>query len=200
MLYTSIEKLKAQLGIPESDTTRDAQLTAALRAVCEAIDNATGRSFAPATGVATIRTVRARVQHTDEGQVLLVDDIGSAIGLTAQAGRAGGSFSPVTGALELYPLEDVERGWAATGVLLSGGTWPTGPGARIQMGGDWGWPATPAVVEQASLLQGSRIFKRKDSPEGILGSAEWGALRVSRVDPDVEAMLAPLRREIALVG
>jgi hypothetical protein len=37
-----------------------------------------------------------------------------------------------------------------------------------------------------------RLYKRKDSPEGVLGTAEWGGpVRLSRVDPDVAALLTP---------
>lgn len=202
MAYTTLDKLKGQLGITPSDVTRDTLLTDALDAVSEAIDNMSERSFTAATGVATTRTfqTRGRTQTTPDGWVLVTPDIGSATGLALATGTVGGTYTPTTGTLELYPVENLDEGWPATGVLLVGSTWPTGSGARVQITADWGWPAVPAVVEQATLIQAARIFKRKDSPEGVLGSAEWGAVRVSRVDPDVEAMLAPLRLDVALVG
>ena len=203
MAYSTLAKLKDQLGIGSSDTTRDTLLNAALTSVSEAINNHCERDFTAATGVASPRVLSGRggrVQMTADGPVIRTPDIGSATGLAVAYGFTGGAYAATSSVLELYPLDEVERGWAATGVLVVSGSVPTGTGARLEITADWGWPATPAVVEQATLLQAGRIFKRKDSPEGVLGSAEWGAVRVSRVDPDVESMLAPLCHDIALVG
>jgi len=202
MAYATLAELRSQLGIVSSDTTRDALLTQALDSVSEAINHACGRSFEAATGTATTRIYPShRVQRVDGGLLIPTSDIGSSTGLQVESRSGGGEFSTFTGDVELWPLEDVARGWAATGVLMSGASVATGAGARIRVTADWGWPgAVNAVVKQATLLQASRIFKRKDSPEGVLGSAEWGAVRVSRVDPDVDAMIQPLRLDVALVG
>jgi hypothetical protein len=35
------------------------------------------------------------------------------------------------------------------------------------------------------------LFKRFDSPLGVLGMGDMGSIRVSRVDSDVQALLAP---------
>jgi hypothetical protein len=39
-----------------------------------------------------------------------------------------------------------------------------------------------------------RQFKRYDSPLGIAGFGDIGAMRVSRIDPDIESMLMPFRK------
>jgi len=203
-MYATLAQLKAQLGIPGADTDRDDQLTAVLQAVTTAIDNTTERTFAAATGTATTRTLAplGRTVDTMLGTALLTGDIGSPTGLAAAVGSAGSDTWTAlpTSALDLWPIGEIGAGWPATGLLLLSGSWSTSTTGRVQVSADWGWPATPAAVEQACLIQAARIFKRKDSPEGILGSAEWGAVRVSRVDPDVDAMLAPYRVETALVG
>lgn len=199
-MYASLAKLKTQLGIPVSDTTRDSQLTDVLVAVSASIDDMCGRTFTAVTGNPTTRTFKAggRVRDTEDGPMLMVDDIGSPTGLTVSAGTAVTGYTTVGAALlELTPLEAPANGRPSTGVLLLSGAWPTGYGKRIRVTADWGWPTVPAVVVQATLIQAARIFKRKDSPEGILGGAEWGALRLSRVDPDVQALLAPLRLNVA---
>lgn len=49
----------------------------------------------------------------------------------------------------------------------------------------FGWPAVPDDISEAALIQAARLFKRKDSPEGVIGNAEWGVVRLSRRDPDV---------------
>lgn len=50
-----------------------------------------------------------------------------------------------------------------------------------------------ALAVSCVLLQMSRLYRRKDSPEGIVGSNDFGSIRVTRFDPDIEAMAAPLR-------
>lgn len=80
---------------------------------------------------------------------------------------------------------------------------PAGTGriGLVQIAGVWGWPATPASVNQACLIQCHRIFKRKDAPEGMMGFADFGVVRMqSRLDPDVAAMLDPYQRRAVRVA
>ena len=49
----------------------------------------------------------------------------------------------------------------------------------------------PDNVREATLLQTARQFRRRLSPEGVAGFGEFGAVRVSRLDPDVEALITP---------
>jgi hypothetical protein len=52
----------------------------------------------------------------------------------------------------------------------------------------------PTAVKQACVIQSSRIFKRLDSPLGVAGFGDMGAIRVGRyLDPDVEQLLMPYR-------
>jgi hypothetical protein len=41
------------------------------------------------------------------------------------------------------------------------------------------------------IMQAARLYKRRRSPEGVAGFAEFGVVRVSRVDPDVAELLKP---------
>ena len=43
-------------------------------------------------------------------------------------------------------------------------------------------------VKEACYIQSARIFKRRESPEGVLGFGDF-TVRVSRLDPDVESLL-----------
>ncbi|MDO8704075.1 MAG: phage head-tail connector protein [Sulfuricaulis sp.] len=48
----------------------------------------------------------------------------------------------------------------------------------------------PQPVVEACMIQTSRIFRRKDAPFGITGSAEFGqATFIARLDPDVRTLL-----------
>jgi hypothetical protein len=51
----------------------------------------------------------------------------------------------------------------------------------------------PANLREATLLQTARTFRRRLSPEGVAGFGEFGAVRVTRLDPTVEEMLTPNR-------
>lgn len=58
-----------------------------------------------------------------------------------------------------------------------------------------GYPADLSLpgVRQAVIMQASRLWKRRDSPGGVESYDEYGAIRVTRFDPDIEALLAPFR-------
>lgn len=189
--YTDLATVKANLNIDDEDDVDDAILAAVIAAASQQIDQYCGRTFV-AAGSASARVVdaRGRTHRGPDGDVLLVDDIGALSGLTVETGPPGGSsWSDVTARVEALPLDAIARGWPVTELLLIGGVWP----ARVRVTAAWGWPSTPAVVEQAAVIQAIRLYKRKDSPEGVLGSTEWsGPVRVTRVDPDVQALLRPL--------
>lgn len=71
----------------------------------------------------------------------------------------------------------------------------------IEITGTWGWPAVPLAVREACLLQATRIWKRRYSPEGIAGYSEFGIVRVSgKLDTNVAEMLDPYRRTAVLVA
>jgi hypothetical protein len=66
--------------------------------------------------------------------------------------------------------------------------------ATIKVTGVFGWNAVPIQVTQATVIQASRIYKRLDSPLGII-SGELGSMRVgARIDPDVAQLVDSLRR------
>lgn len=55
--------------------------------------------------------------------------------------------------------------------------------------GGWVPVPWPSHVETAVLIQTSRLYKRRNSPEGVAGFGEFGVVRVSSLDPDVETLL-----------
>ena len=57
----------------------------------------------------------------------------------------------------------------------------------------------PQPVREACLIQAIRLFRRKEAPFGIIGAPEIGQLAViTRLDPDVKALLATYRRLVAV--
>ncbi len=51
----------------------------------------------------------------------------------------------------------------------------------------------PANVRLATLMLAGREFRRRLSPEGVAGFGDFGAVRISRIDPDIEIMITPQR-------
>lgn len=60
----------------------------------------------------------------------------------------------------------------------------------------FGWVTVPQTIFNACLVQASRYVKRRESPLGVAGFAETGAVvrLLHRLDPDVEVMISDFRR------
>lgn len=183
--YGSIADLKERLQLEAGDDTRDSVLNSVLDAASRGIDRACGRRFwLDDELVERTFNPRGRVANQDDGSLFLVNDIGSAEGMVVQSGGA-----TVTG-YETSPDNALLDGQPITGLLLVNGSWGSAAN-RIRITAKFGWPAVPADIVEATLIQASRLFKRKDSPEGVTGSAEWGVVRLSRRDPDVWNLIEP---------
>lgn len=185
--YTDLATLKLALGI--TDSARDSLLNKAMTAASRAIDKRTGRRFY-LDAAASARTYNPfeRVVCDERGELFLLDDIGSTTGLVVETG-SGSTWTAVTD-YEASPDNALADGMPITGLLLASGTWGTGR-TRVRVTARWGWPAVPDDIQQACLLQSARLYRRKDSPEGVAGGAEWGLVRLPRLDPDVLALVEP---------
>jgi hypothetical protein len=51
----------------------------------------------------------------------------------------------------------------------------------------------PENVRLATLQLAAREFRRRLSPGGVEGFGDFGAVRITRVDPDIELMITPQR-------
>lgn len=81
------------------------------------------------------------------------------------------------------PYRQLQALQGAQGSNLTGGgwlpfVWPYTVLNRVQVITTWGWPVIPPSVQQASLLLCTDVFKSKDAPWGIAGTAETGLMRV----------------------
>lgn len=186
--YAPVAVLKDRMNITKAD--HDDALGRSLEAASRQIDAWTGRRFY-LDAAPSARTYRpaGRVIRDLDGERLLVDDVGSEIGLLVETGSAG-SWSTVAG-FEYGPDNALIDGEPVTWLQVPFGYWYLGPAVRVRVTARWGWPSVPAAVAEAALLQAGRLYKRRESPEGVAGSAEWGSVRISRVDPDVAALIAP---------
>jgi hypothetical protein len=195
--YCTLEQVKAALRI--SDSTDDTLLEGSVESASRLIDGYAMRSFYNA-GTA------ARVFSTNDSLYVQTDDMaGTAV--TIETSTLGDGVWDVTFAATDYQLEPLNGTldgitWAYDRVRAVGDyVFPTtsvlqGEGqALVRVTAVWGWPAIPKAIETATIIQATRIFKRFDSPLGVAGFGDFGAVRVSRfLDPDVEQLVQPYRK------
>lgn len=177
--YATVGALAAR--ITDRTTAVDA-LTTVLASASRAVENLCGRVFT-LDAAATARLYAPR--HSD---LLIVDDIGAA-GYTVRIGTPASwaSFTDFTA----YPLNALAKGWPVTDLRTDSGFAIATAQPTVEVTAQWGWPAVPEPVSEATLLLASRWFARRSSPAGVLGFGEYGVVRVTSADRDVEAMLAP---------
>lgn len=195
-VYTSLAAVKSSLGI--TDTDRDTALLAAIQAAEENIDATCGRKFwLDPTPSQRLFDLRWSVQTHPDGDLLQVDDIGVWTGTVVEWGSPiANSWVDCTQFILPDPVNSnlATDPRPVTALIYVGMVFPRGVGYRVRVTAQWGWPGVPASVVQAATLVASRLFKRHESPEGILASADWGAVRVMSRDPDVSSLLSPLCR------
>jgi hypothetical protein len=187
--YTTLDTVKDALGKTSVDD-RDELITAAIVAGARWIDRRTGRRFYPDAD-ATPRVFRPRGRLSCDGgdTVLRVDDFATDDGLIVETATGiGGTWTAVS-TFEAGPdnADVLGQPWNQ---IRGAGAWIPYAG-KVRVTTRWGWAETPDEIVQANTLLACRLYRRKDSPQGVMGNAEWGAIRVSRVDPDVEALVCP---------
>lgn len=188
--YTTLASVKAILRI--TDNVDDSLLEECIEAASREIDTHCERVFTYATAT--------RVYAPRDSYVTEIDDLISLTTLKTSSG-ADGVFDITWAATDyqLEPLNGLVGGRYApyTAIRAVGDYTYTRSleEATVQVQGVFGYgTAIPTDVKQACNLLSIRQFKRYDSPLGVAGFGDIGVVRVSRVDPDIEALLAPYRK------
>ena len=196
--YCSLADVKSALRI--TDAVDDSLIELSIEAASREIDGYCQRAFYPTTGTRVFDTTNAFLTETD--------DIVSVTTLKTSNDGATYDTTWTTSDFQLEPLNGVTGGidspytriravgdylfpvWAVTGTYTNF--------APVQIVGVFGWSAIPVAVKQAAIILSMRQFKRYDSPLGIAGGfGDMGAMRVGRVDPDVEALLMPFKKAVS---
>jgi len=190
--YATLAEVKAALRI--TDNIDNTLLEMAVESASRLIDGFASRQFY-SYGTA----VRYFVAQDDF--VVEVDDLASGTVTIQTASDADGIFDTTwdTDDYQLEPLNQVLDGipWVFTSIRAVGDyLWPISGGeALVKVTGTYGWPSVPVTITQACIIQASRIYKRLDSPMGIVGFGDLGAIRVSnQLDPDVAQLVQPYKR------
>jgi hypothetical protein len=188
--YATLAQVKSALRV--TDNLDDSLLEMAIESASRAIDQYTNRNFYNA-GTAV------RYYAPSNSLNVLIDDLISIV--TLESMNDDEQVYDTTWASDDYqlePLNGITDGFEQpyTNIRAIGDyVYQTLEGeATVKVTGVWGWSATPIQVTQATVIQSSRIFKRLDSPLGII-SGELGSMRVgSRLDPDVAQLVDSLRK------
>jgi hypothetical protein len=187
--YATLPQLKAQMGIPDSNTARDADLSRRLISAAADINAWTHRQFGRAE-VATLRYFRAGASGVDTHDFWTTDglEIGSysASVLLSAWDVSALSLEPVDGIVNQVP------GWPYNRVSMAGGDHPlyvasSWTGYRVGIKAKWGWAACPANVTTSNLMLAVADDKAKDAPFGVAGFGDY-AVRI-RANPMVEEKL-----------
>ena len=187
--YATLAQVKGALRI--TDSVDDSLLEMAIESASRLIDGYTYRYFYNAgTAVRNFAAEDSYLVNIDDlvsiSELKTTDEIGSEYTiwnatdyqLQPVNGRQDGLSIPYTSIL------------AVDDKLFN----TLGSQALVRITGVWGWSAVPIAVTQATIIQSSRIYKRLDSPLGVAGFGDLGAIRVGRsLDPDVEQLVMPYR-------
>lgn len=184
--YATLQQVKDALRI--TDGVDDSLIEMSIEAASREIDSYCQRVFYSTTAT---RTYRA-----DNNFLLEIDDL---VSLTTLKTSAQTAWDTTWGAsdYQLEPTNGIVGGLSQpyTRVRAIGNfTFPMLPQVTVQIAGVFGWLAVPVDVRLACVVLAQRLFKRFDSPLGLVGMGDLGAIRVSRIDSDVQALLAPYQK------
>ena len=197
--YTTLATFQAYTGMTTVTADETINIEKAIESASRSIDRMTNRRFW-ADASATARQYRA----TDFYR-LFVDDISSTTGLIVKTDTGGDGTYETTLTFNvdyiLDPINAPQQERPFTVVTMVGTTlFPSPINLRpgIQVTAKFGWynGTPPDDVEEACLILSTDLVKRASSVGGVLGLSELGAIRMSPLGRDVQAMVRPYRREV----
>jgi hypothetical protein len=194
--YASLSEVKAAARI--ADTIDDALLEISIEASSREIDGICERVFYP-SGTAV------RTYIPQDLYLLETDDIVSVTTIKSDStGEGGFDLTWDDADYQLEPLNGLAGGIVTpfTRVRAVGAKlWPiyeprdiNAGQASVQITGVFGFSTIPIAIKQATIIMALRQFKRYDSPLGAAGFGDLGVMRVSRYDPDIEALISPWKK------
>lgn len=194
--YATLAEVKASLAI--TDTQDDTMLEIAITSSSRMIDDYTDRFFYK-TG--TGQTPATYYYTAQDYWTVNIDDSVS-ISEVATDDNFDQTWSTVWATSDYLtePVNNPNRGWPIDRLIsVTRYVFPVNLPQAVRVKGIFGWSAVPSEINQACIIQSSRLFVRKQSPFGIAGTPELGTVRLtSRLDPDVEALIRPFKRNKGL--
>jgi hypothetical protein len=191
--YATLAQIKAAVRI--TDAIDDSLLEMAVESASRMIDAECDRNFY-SSGTAT------RDYVPNDSYVVDTDDLTTIVSVKLDD-QGDGTFVIDLPATE-YQTEPLNQ-------RVSGNAFPIyrlrmtgdfllpvwGKQATVRIEGVYGFTPTPIQITQACIIQATRIYKRLDSPLGVAGFGDMGAIRVGKVDPDVAQLIRPFKKYAA---
>jgi hypothetical protein len=190
--YCSLADVKAALRIPTADTIDDALLELSVETASRQIDDHCERVFYSTAN-------QTRVFAPRDSYVCEIDDLVSFTSIKTST-DGDGVFDRTWSSLyyQLEPLNGLAGGIPSPKTSIRAVDdylFPVyGGEATVEVVGTFGWQAIPTAIKFATVLLSSRLFKRMDSPLGVAGIGDIGVIRVSRIDPDIDGLIAPFKK------
>lgn len=189
--YITLTLLKSSLQIPGDDTQDDEFMELAIESASRQIDTTTERQF--------FDTTESRIFTPRDSFVCEIDDL-TALTTLKTSSNADGVFDTTwdTKDAQLEPLNGLAGGLPTPITRIRAVDeylFPTDmQEATVEVTGTFGFTPVPIQIQQATLILASRLFERRNSPLGIAGFSDIGAVRVSRFDSDIENLIGPFKR------
>jgi len=189
--YCTLQDTKDVLRL--TDSVDDSLLELCIESASRQIDGHCERNFYSASAT---RYFAARDSYEVE-----IDDL-TAI-TTLETAPDGTTFDTTWNSsdYQLEPLNGVTGGLPTPYTMIRAIddlVFPTiGSEALVRVTGTWGYTPVPTAIKQATILLAMRQFKRYDSPLGVAGFGDLGAIRVGKLDPDVDALVMPYKKVTA---
>jgi len=194
--YATLADVKAAARI--TDTIDDTLLEIAIESASRDIDAYCERTFYSA-GTATRVYIPTDIFFLETDDIVSIDRI-----RTDTTGEGGFNQEWAESDYQLEPLNGIAGGIAtpytrirAVGDLL----WPiyeprdiSAGQASVEIRAVFGMASIPIAIKQATILASLRAYKRYESPTGVLGFSDMGAVRIGRTDPDVARLIDPYRK------
>lgn len=198
--YITVEQFKKTLNL-QGQTYADEDVRMAVTAASRAIDNLCNRRFYLDADAEQIRYYTPYALTS-----LQIDDL---VTFTALATDSGGNNTFLDSwtlhtDFELEPLNAAADGWPYTKIVIRPNgsfTLPMPYSRSVRLTGQFGWPAVPTSIEQATTIVASKLMKRaREAPFGVLAIGLNGeAVRLARLDPDVMMLVGPyMKHRIAV--
>lgn len=190
--YATLAQVKSALGI--TDSFDDTLIELATESASRAIDSYCARVFYKSASDET------RYYAPRDSYLVEIDDLVSLTSLYTNSDDTQSSYD-IQWTSEDYQLEPLNglrdsQPFPYTQIRAIGDyTFQNLNGeASVKVTGIFGFNAVPIAITQATVIQAARIFKRNDSPLGII-SGELGTMRVGyRLDPDVAQLVDTYRK------
>jgi hypothetical protein len=180
------------------DDIDDAEYARAATTASRSIDHATHRQFGRTASESRLFT--PRWSYTRGGWIIECDDM---VTVTAVAVDTLGTGVYTTIDLASVVKLDANapqrsRPWER--LLIRNAAMPSFvyPHDCVRVTSEFGWASVPVAIEEATLLQASRLASRRDSPFGVAGSPDAGSeIRLlAKLDPDVMTSIKDYVRRV----